>query len=52
MDSYTIILVVMTCSLVFVTIQAKLIGNDERDVALLGVIATAVGMGTAVVASA
>lgn len=52
MDPYTTILIVMTCALVFVTIHAKLIGNEKRDVALLGAVAAAAGLGTAVVASA
>lgn len=48
MDNFTVLLLTVTCALVFVTIQAWLVGNDKRDVALLGAIATAVGLGTAV----
>lgn len=50
MDSDTVLLFTLTSALVFLTIQAWLTGNDKKDVALLGVLSTAAGLGAAVVA--
>ena len=52
MDSTTVLLFTITSALVFLTIQAWLTGNDKKDVALLGAISTAAGLGTAVVVGA
>lgn len=47
MDSLTLLLAVMTASLVGITLHAWRLGNEKRDVALLGVFAGLCGAGTA-----
>jgi hypothetical protein len=48
MDTVTTILVVLTVTLAGVTWHAWRLGNERRDVALLGTFATLCGAGTAV----
>lgn len=48
MDTTTTILAVLSLTLVGVTVHAWRLGNERRDVALLGAFATACGLGTAV----
>lgn len=46
-DTPTLILGVLTLALLGVTLQAWRMGNERRDVALLGVCSGALGLGTA-----
>lgn len=46
MNTSTTLLLAITAALVFVTIQAWVIGNDKRDITLLGVFTGIVGLGT------
>jgi uncharacterized membrane protein YadS len=50
MDTAVLLLAIMTATMVAVTFQAKRLGNDKRDVALLGVFGGLCGVGTAVAA--
>lgn len=45
-DSSTLILGVLTLVLLGVTLQAWVMGNERRDVALLGACSGALGLGT------
>ena len=47
MDTPTLIFGLMTLALVIVTLQAWRMGNEKRDVALLGVCSGVLGLGTA-----
>ncbi len=48
MDSITLLLSIMTLCLIGVTFHAKRLGNEKRDVVLLGVFSGLLGAGTAV----
>lgn len=48
MDNDTTVFAILTFSLVGVTIQAFRLGNEKRDVALIGLISGLLGTGTAV----
>jgi hypothetical protein len=50
MDSGTLLLAILTATLLGVTFHAWRLGNDRRDVALLGVFTGLLGTGTAVTA--
>jgi uncharacterized membrane protein YadS len=50
MDTAVFILAIMTATLFAVTFHAWRLGNEKRDVALLGVVAGLCGVGTAVAA--
>jgi hypothetical protein len=50
MDTSTLMLAIMTLCLVAVTLQAWRLGNEKRDVALLGVFSALLGASTAVAA--
>lgn len=50
MDSTAILLALMTATLAGVTLQAWRLGNERRDVALLGVFSVLCGAGTAAAA--
>jgi len=50
MDTSTLLFAVMTFCLVGVTFQAWRLGNEKRDVVLLGVFSALLGTGTAVTA--
>ncbi|MGN6825911.1 hypothetical protein [Paucibacter sp. M5-1] len=50
MDTSTILFAILTPCLVGVTLQAWRLGNEKRDIALLGVFSALMGMGTAVAA--
>jgi uncharacterized membrane protein YadS len=50
MDTSTIVLAILTATLAAVTFHAWRIGNEKRDVALLGVFSGLCGVGTAVAA--
>lgn len=52
MDTVTTILAVLSLTLAGVTWHAWRLGNERRDVTLLGVIAAACSLGTAVAAAA
>lgn len=47
MNTTTSLLAVMTVTLLYVTWQAWRLGNEKRDVALLGAFGGAFGLGTA-----
>lgn len=51
MDTLTIVLVVLTASLLWVTWQAKRLGQERRDVALLAAVTGALGVGSVVSAA-
>jgi hypothetical protein len=46
MDSPTLLLGLMTLALIGVTLQAWRMGNEKRDVALLGACSGVLGLGT------
>jgi hypothetical protein len=48
MDTSTLLLTILTFSLVGVTFHAWRLGNEKRDVALLGVFSALMGAGTTV----
>jgi hypothetical protein len=48
METSTLLFAILTVSLVGVTFHAFRLGNDRRDVALLGVFSGLLGVGTAV----
>jgi 4-amino-4-deoxy-L-arabinose transferase-like glycosyltransferase len=48
MDTLTIFFAVLTLCLVGVTVHAKRLGNEKRDVAFLGVFSGLLALGTAV----
>jgi len=50
MDTNTTLLAILTLCLVGVTFHAWRLGNEKRDVALLGVFSALMGAGTAVAA--
>ena len=50
MDTSTLLLAILTATLVGVTFNAWRLGNEKRDVALLGVFSGLCGVGTAVTA--
>ena len=50
MDTSVLILGVMTITMLAVTVHAWRLGNEKRDVALLGVCSALCGMGTVVTA--
>ena len=50
MDTSTLLLAVLTATLAGVTIHAWRLGNEKRDVVLLGVFSGLMGAGTAVAA--
>lgn len=50
MDTSTLTLAILTLCLVVVTLQARRLGNDRRDVMLLGVFSGLLGAGTTAVA--
>ena len=50
MDTSTILLAILTLCLVGVTFHAQRLGNEKRDVVLLGVFSGLMGAGTAVTA--
>jgi uncharacterized membrane protein YadS len=51
MDNTTLLLALMTACLLGVTIHAWRIGNEKRDVVLLGATAAVCGIGTAIAAT-
>ena len=50
MDTNTLLFAILTATLIAVTLQAWRLGNEKRDVALLGVCSALCGAGTAVTA--
>lgn len=50
MDTAVLILAIMTATMFAVTFHAWRLGNEKRDVALLGAVGGVCGVGTAVVA--
>lgn len=48
MDTSTLVFAILTICLVVVTFQARRLGNEKRDVVLLGVFSILLGAGTAV----
>ncbi len=48
MDTSTLLLTILTISLVSVTLLAWRLGNEKRDVALLGAFSGLMGAGTAI----
>ncbi len=48
MDDLTLLLAILTATLLAVTVQAWRMGNERRDVALLGAVSGLLGLGTAV----
>jgi len=50
MDTSTLLFTLMTACMVGVTFQAWRLGNEKRDVVLLGVLSGMMGAGTAVTA--
>ena len=50
MDTSTLLFAIITATLVGVTFHAWRLGNEKRDVALLGVFSGLLGVGTAVTA--
>jgi uncharacterized membrane protein YadS len=50
MDTAVLLLAVMTATMVVVTFHAWRLGNEKRDVALLGAVGGLCGVGTAVAA--
>jgi|GEM_PF-1649196 len=50
MDTSTLLFAIMTFSLVGVTFHAWRLGNERRDLVLLGVFSALMGVGTAVAA--
>ena len=50
MDTSTLLFAILTTTLVGVTFHAWRLGNEKRDVALLGVFSGLCGVGTAVAA--
>ena len=48
MDNYTLFLATLTATLAAVTFHAWRLGNEKRDVTLLGVCSGLLGVGTAV----
>lgn len=50
MDSSTLVFTILTICLVGVTLHAWRLGNEKRDVLLLGVFSALMGTGTAVAA--
>jgi uncharacterized membrane protein YadS len=50
MDTRVLILALLTVTMVAVTFNARRLGNEKRDVALLGAIGGLCGVGTAVAA--
>jgi hypothetical protein len=50
MDTSTLVFTILTVCLVGVTLHAWRLGNDKRDVVLLGVFSGLMGAGTAVTA--
>ena len=50
MDTSTLLFAILTATLVGVTFHAWRLGNEKRDVVLLGVFSALMGMGTAVAA--
>lgn len=50
MDTATTLFAVMTLVLLWVSFQARRLGNEKRDVALLGTLTGLGGVGTAVTA--
>lgn len=50
MDTSTILFATLTICLVWVTFQAWRLGNEKRDVVLLGVFSALLGAGTSVAA--
>ena len=50
MDTNTLLFAILTTCLVVVTFQAWRLGNEKRDVLLLGVFSGLMGAGTAVTA--
>lgn len=50
MDTTTLLLGIMTAAMFAVTIHAWRLGNEKRDVALLGAVGGLCGVGTAVAA--
>ena len=50
MDNSTLLFAILTICLVGVTFHAWRLGNEKRDVALLGVFSALLGAGTAVAA--
>lgn len=48
MDTSTLLFAILTATLVGVTIHAWRLGNEKRDVALLGAFSGLCGVGTAV----
>ena len=51
MDTSTLLLAILTLCLVGVTFHAWRLGNEKRDVVLLGVLSALLGAGTAVAAN-
>ena len=47
MENSTLLLGIMTVTLVWVTVHAWRIGNDRRDITLLGILGGMCGAGTA-----
>jgi len=52
MGTYVLLLAIMTVALFAVTFHAWRLGNEKRDVALLGTVGCLFGVGTAVAALA
>lgn len=50
METSTLLFTVLTACLVWVTFQAWHMGNEKRDVVLLGALSGLMGAGTAVIA--
>ena len=50
MDTTVLLLAIMTAAMFAVTCHAWRLGNEKRDVALLGAVGVACGVGTAVAA--
>lgn len=48
METGTLVFAIMTLTLIGVAVQAWRLGNEKRDVALLGAIGGLCGLGTAV----
>ncbi|MCY7315749.1 MAG: hypothetical protein LH480_09045 [Rubrivivax sp.] len=48
MDTFALIFAIMTVALVWVTYTAWRMGNEKRDVSLLGVFSGLFGMGTVI----
>ena len=50
MDTDTVLFAILTATLMGVTFHAWRMGNEKRDVVLLGVVSSLMGAGTAVTA--